>query len=134
VTAVRRAAGRGPSGLSLWAPVAAYMGIIFVLSSGPSLPLPPMTTDKTAHTSVYAGLSILLVRAFAGGLPRRITLETALLAIGATIAYGVSDEWHQLFVVGRMADRADVLADAVGALIGAGVCWAWGTIRLRPDV
>jgi VanZ family protein len=110
------------------------MAVIFVLSSGPAIPLPRATTDKMVHAAVYTVLSVLLVRAFAGGLPRRVDLETALLAIGATIAYGVSDEWHQLFVAGRVADRADVFADAVGAVIGASACWAWGTIRLRPDV
>jgi VanZ family protein len=120
--------------LLLWAPVAAYMAIIFALSSGPSLPLPRLTTDKMAHAGVYGGLAILLVRAFAAGWPRRITARAALLAAAVTIAYGISDEWHQLFVPGRTADRADVLADAIGALVGTGVCWAWGTIRLRPDV
>jgi VanZ family protein len=110
------------------------MGLIFVLSSGPSIPLPSATSDKVVHASVYAILSVLFVRAFAGGLPARVHLETALLAVGASIAYGVSDEWHQLFVAGRFADRADVLADAVGAAIGAATCWAWGTIHPRSDV
>jgi len=110
------------------------MAIIFALSSGPSLSLPRLTTDKMAHAGVYAGLALLLVRAFAGGLPGRITPKTALLAVAVTILYGVSDEWHQLFVPGRTSDRADVLADAIGALVGTGICWAWGTIRLRPDV
>ena len=110
------------------------MAIIFALSAGPSLPLPRLTTDKMVHAGVYAGLAALIARAFAGGLPKRITPGTALLAVAVTVAYGVSDEWHQLFVPGRTADRADVLADAIGALVGTGACWAWGTIRLRPDV
>ena len=134
MTAGRRAAEGATTAFALWTPVAAYMAIIFALSSGPSLPLPRLTTDKMAHAGVYAGLAFLVARAFAGGFPGRITPRTALLAVAVTIAYGVSDEWHQLFVPGRTADRADVVADAIGALVGAGVCWAWGTIRLRPDV
>ncbi|MGB5337658.1 MAG: VanZ family protein [Gammaproteobacteria bacterium] len=33
----------------------------------------------------------------------------------------MSDELHQLFVPGRSADIFDVLADAVGGLLGAGL-------------
>ncbi|MDH3980911.1 MAG: VanZ family protein, partial [Gammaproteobacteria bacterium] len=38
-----------------------------------------------------------------------------------TALYGVLDEFHQSFVPGRNADVLDVLADASGALLGAGL-------------
>ena len=39
-----------------------------------------------------------------------------LIAIG--IIYGVSDEWHQSFVPGRNPSISDLLADAMGVLMG----------------
>jgi VanZ family protein len=33
--------------------------------------------------------------------------------------YGVSDEFHQYFVPGRSVEALDVLADALGGLLGA---------------
>ena len=47
---------------------------------------------------------------------------SAVAALAAALAavYGVSDELHQSFVPGRTADGADVVADAVGAVLGAG--------------
>jgi hypothetical protein len=129
---VGRAQPRAITWLGLWAPVGLYMGLIFAISSRSAIEVPQDGLDKVAHVGMYAGLSVLLTRALAGGLPAPVDLETALIAIGAAIAYGVSDEWHQLFVAGRFADRADVLADAVGAAVGACACWAWGTLHARP--
>ena len=39
-----------------------------------------------------------------------------LLAIGA--AYGITDEWHQMYVPGRMPDVVDWLADVAGLVTG----------------
>jgi VanZ family protein len=35
-----------------------------------------------------------------------------------TSAYGASDEWHQLYTVGRNADLHDWMADTLGAAMG----------------
>ncbi len=130
----RAAAGEAARSLWLWAPAVAYMTLIFVVSSGTSVSLPANASDKIVHVAEYALLAVLLTRGLVGGLPARIDLWTALVAIGATVAYGASDEWHQSFVVGRNADRFDLIADAVGAVVGAAACWAWGTIWIRADV
>jgi VanZ family protein len=37
----------------------------------------------------------------------------------AVMLYGISDEFHQYFVPGRSVDVYDVLADALGGLLGA---------------
>jgi VanZ family protein len=127
-------AGAGPARsrrLWLWAPVVLYMTAIFLVSSLPAAPLPPDVSDKTAHTAAYAGLAILATRAVAGGLPARIGWRTAAMSLAITTGYGVSDEVHQLFVPGRTADPGDVAADALGAVIGVGLCWAWGIIVHR---
>ena len=119
--------------LILWAPVLLYMAFIFYLSSMAEPPLPPSVTDKEAHSTGYALLGFLVARAAAGGLGRRVTCLVAIAAIAITIAYGISDEFHQSFVPGRDADVYDVYADSVGAVIGTVACWAWGIIwpRLR---
>lgn len=118
----------------LWGPPAAYMAAIYYQSSLSDVSIPGGASDKLAHALGYVVLSVLLVRACAGGLPARVTAQVALLSAGIAVAYGASDELHQLFVSGRTADMADVLADATGAVAGVAACWAWGKIWLRSDV
>jgi VanZ family protein len=104
------------------------MAMIFYVSSLPEAPLPPGFADKPTHSLGYAGLAVLVVRAFAGGLPSRVSARTALAAIAVAVAYGATDEVHQMFVPGRSAEIADLYADAIGACAGACACWAWGII------
>ena len=104
------------------------MAVIFYLSSLPQPPLPPSLSDKQGHSFGYLGFGILVVRAFAGGLPARIRWRTAVLAIAFTVAYGATDEFHQLFVPGRSSELYDLYADASGAVVAAGVCWLWGIL------
>ena len=116
---------------SLWAPVVAYMAFIFGLSSIAQPPgLPAGLSDKTGHVALYFGLSALLVRAFAGGWRARVTPFVACLAAVAATAYGVSDEFHQLFVPPRQADALDLAADAVGAALAALAGYALSRFRL----
>ena len=42
-----------------------------------------------------------------------------LLAIVVASAYGVTDEFHQLFVPGRACDPVDWMVDTAGAALGA---------------
>lgn len=99
------------------APPLLLAGFIFYLSSlssirGPNFP----GADKVAHLGIYAALGFLCARALFGyGHVRAARLGGALLAA----AYGATDELHQLFVPGRSAEWLDLLADAVGAVLGA---------------
>lgn len=111
--------------MGLWAPVAIYMGAIFFVSSLSNPPVPD-GTDKPLHWLAYLGLAVLVVRALAGGLPRRIGFGIASAAMLITVLYGATDEVHQLFVPGRTGEVKDLLADAVGALAGTITCVAWG--------
>ena len=115
----------------LWGPVILYMALIFYVSSLHEAPLPQGVSDKSAHWLGYTGFSVTIVRALAGGLPRRISVRTAVVAILIAVTYGASDEFHQRFVAGRSAELADLAADALGAIVGAAACWAWGIISLR---
>src|SRR3954464_2094905 len=91
------------------------MAGIFGLSSLPDTPDLPGGSDKGLHAVLYAGLGVLLVRALAGGLRRRITVTMALAATLIAGCYGVSDEFHQHFVPPRQVEALDVVADTIGA-------------------
>jgi VanZ family protein len=102
--AVRRVA-------SEWLPVVAWAGVIFALSSIPSLGTGLGAWDlvlrKLAHAAEYGVLAFLLARAVP--LPH---------AFGLGVAYAVSDEVHQHFVSGRQGAARDVAVDAAGILLG----------------
>ena len=51
-------------------------------------------------------------------------------ALVLSVFYGLTDEFHQMFVPGRVADLFDLLADAGGAIIGLFVVWAWSRVLL----
>jgi VanZ family protein len=101
-----------PATLSRWAPVVLWAGVIFVLSSIPSLSTGLGTWDlvlrKAAHVTEYAILGALLLRA----------LRSAPLALLAGSAYAATDEVHQLFVSGRQGSALDWLIDTIGVAAG----------------
>jgi len=106
--------------LIYWLPVVLYCTAIFIQSSYPSVArLPDLPFgDKYLHVAGYALLGILFFRAIRsshGG--NRISL-VILLSISAATAYGISDEIHQYFTPGRVADLYDVTADILGSLTG----------------
>jgi VanZ family protein len=106
--------------LFLWGPPVILMGLIFYLSSLPDPGrLPRGISDKSAHFWAYAALGALWLRALVGGRAVQVTLQRFLLASFATALYGASDEIHQRFVPGRSPELLDVIADSVGAVIGA---------------
>lgn len=116
-----------------WAPVVAYMALIFVLSSISNTPALPGGSDKQLHGLLYAGLAALVMRALAGGWRRRMTLGMAALAIALAGLYGISDEYHQSYVPNRQSDARDVVADTVGAAVAAGACVGWSRVRRGPN-
>ncbi|HZI79030.1 MAG TPA: VanZ family protein [Vicinamibacterales bacterium] len=120
--------------VALWGPVAAYMAVIFVLSAQTQPPLPSQVSDKQGHSLGYMGLAVTVARGLAGGIAAGVPLRIAASASAIAAGYGATDEWHQSFVPGRSADIYDWYADAIGALLGGGACWAWGIIRSRADV
>jgi VanZ family protein len=108
--------------VSLWLPVLAWAGVIFALSSVPSLSpglgLWDLVLRKAAHVTEYAILGALLLRA----------LERELPAFAIAVAYAVTDEIHQHFVRGRHASPVDVAIDAAGIAVGIA---AYGAARRR---
>ena len=98
----------------------AYAGLIFWQSSHrlPDIGLSLPGFDKLLHSAAYALMGWLVCRALAGTRLKRPAARLYLLALVITVVYGLSDEWHQSFVPGRTADGWDLMADALGALLG----------------
>jgi VanZ family protein len=98
--------------VTAWVPVVLWAGLIFGLSSIPSLSTGLGTWDlvlrKLAHTTEYAVLGLLLLRAVGSELP----------AFAMGVAYAATDELHQHFVPGRHGAVYDVAIDAFGVLLG----------------
>lgn len=116
----------------LWGPVVLLMAAIFTASAQPDLPAPPGPLgDKEMHALVFGALAALLFRALAGGRWSGLTWRRAAWAAAGAVAYGLTDELHQRFVPGRLADLADVGADALGASLATALLWACGIIHAR---
>ena len=105
------------------------MVMIFGLSSLSRLPTPPAGLSfYEVHVATYAGLGALAARATGKGL-RGVSWRAVLGAFVISSLYGVSDEYHQLFVPGRSFDVLDMVADAIGSAVGASAVGAWSRIR-----
>lgn len=115
--------------IGLWLPVVIYMAAIFFLSSLQDPPAPSNVSDVNLHALLYFGLMLVVVRAVAGGKWSRVTLGALVTAWLITVAYGASDEWHQMYVPSRTAELRDLQADAIGALLAAICIKAWGIIK-----
>lgn len=103
-----------------WIPAIVYMLLIFYSSSQPD-PAPLLTRniwDKSLHAAGYAGLTISYIRALAGESLSWTTIAAAAAALASV--YAATDELHQLFTPGRIADVRDWLADTAGAVLAAG--------------
>lgn len=96
-----------------------YCLFIYWVSDQPTLPVPKLfsSQDKLLHAGAYFILGVLAWRSFKHQLDRSIIL--ALVSVTFCSLYGISDEWHQSFVVGRTPDMTDWLADTSGAGLAA---------------
>jgi len=98
--------------------------IIFTQSSFPvHVPGKIPNLDKVIHFVMYFGLCMAYFNvATRGGT--RTSSRACWVAFWLTVAYGISDEWHQSYVPGRSADWEDVLADSVGAGVAIWLAWS----------
>lgn len=96
-----------------------WMVLIFVLSSQPSLAVPSSIpqADKLIHALAYGVLGYFFSRSFAPF--EVISIKRILLVTTLVTVCGITDEFHQLFVPGRVASIWDVLADCAGGMIVA---------------
>lgn len=108
-----------------WFPPVFVMGAIFYFSSrtgdelGSLMPFfhrffPAMESFDWGHFVAYFVLGLTFLWAVAG--PRPTALQR-LFAVLLSTAYGLTDEFHQLFVGGRSSDWHDLRNDAIGAAL-----------------
>lgn len=104
---------------------------IFIASATPDLRVSDddsldFVLRKLAHVAVFAVLAVLVARAARPDASH--ALPALAIAWGATLAYAISDEWHQTFVRGRVGHAQDVGIDMVGATLAL---VGWRMIGLR---
>jgi VanZ family protein len=100
-------------------PVVLYAGLIFFLSSGPvaSTELENIP-DYYLHFSEYCLFYVAMFWAIHEGFRPLQGRGSYWLPAVLTILFGISDEFHQMFVPGRDASVLDILADSAGAAAG----------------
>lgn len=75
--------------------------------------------DKILHFFIYLPLGFLVARALWFSNVKILKRNFVVLTLLFCILYGISDEFHQLFVANRNASLLDTLFDTVGS--GAGL-------------
>ncbi len=78
--------------------------------------------DKVTHFAVYGLLATLVCRLGRGW-------RSAVWSLLVVSVFGVTDEWHQSFVPGRLAEVADWVADTLGALVAVTLYAGWKAYR-----
>ena len=107
------------------------MGILFFLSSQPgdSLDLPDIINlDKGLHVIAYGVLALSALFAVPEQKYQANPFKISLLVVLFCLLYGISDEFHQYFVPGRMSSIIDLMADTMGAVVAV---WIWYRIKRR---
>jgi len=102
--------------------VLGWMAMIFFLSAQPDFPHPDsgwldLLASSGAHLFLYAVLALLLNWALGNGV------RGVALAFGLALLYGVSDEFHQSFVPGRVPDVLDLVSDGLGTALALAAWW-----------
>jgi hypothetical protein len=97
-----------------------YMVGIFALSALPEFSLKrlglPVSVLNMGHIPLYAGFAGITLWALVG--PRLRCIAAAMILCAA---FAISDEWHQSFVPGRVADVEDLVADGAGIVLGLAI-------------
>lgn len=71
---------------------------------------------KTAHFTEYLILSLAFIFHFTQW--KKSGWKLFALSVGLSTLYAATDEYHQLFILGRSGQFRDVLIDTSGAVIG----------------
>ena len=110
----------------------AYMAGMYAFSAIPGRSLAGLGWSYVffdfLHVPLYAGLAVVTLAALEG---------PPLVRIGAALAiclgFGFLDEFHQIYVPGRVFSWSDLGNDALGALLGITLRESWATPGLRAE-
>jgi VanZ family protein len=107
--------------LSLWLPVILCMGLIFSASNLAGKEIPDLFPgqDILYHGMIYAILGLFFYRALKNTNTRLIRLQLMVCTVFFGLAYGASDELHQLLVPGRFCTAFDLVVDTIGSSAGS---------------
>ena len=117
-----------------WLPAILWAMIIFYFSAQPAAPKVSgdegiqLALQKVGHATEYAILAFLVHRALRRGhqfSPRKAAILAALIAAG----YGITDEFHQSFVPGRVCAVSDMAFDATGGVLALTALYAYESRR-----
>lgn len=108
-----------------WIPAFICMSLIFYLSHQPGdrlqtavpwfqIIFPKMTSFNWGHFVAYFALALCI---YAGLGSKWNHLRGKVLIVILCILYGVTDEFHQMFIPGRHPDLLDVRNDGIGAAL-----------------
>ncbi len=102
-----------------WVPALVMMTAIFVLSALPASKVPTFGPydvyfKKIGHAIGYGLLGVSYYYALPTRLPRLVRWS---MALGLSLGFAVTDEFHQSFVSGRTASIRDVAIDGLGAFL-----------------
>lgn len=126
----------GSTAVRRFLPPLVVMAIIFTVSHQPgdqlSLPAFP-GSDKLAHAAAYGLLALTLIGAFNQSVRQSRPGSVVVITCLWSLAYGLSDEFHQSFIPGRSVSGFDVLADLVGALLVGAAWWLYRRSAVRQE-
>lgn len=106
--------------LAMWLSVFLCMAAIFFASSLQGSRILRFFTLQEVffHFLIYALLAFLFSQTLKATFPALSALGIFIFAFIFTAFYGISDEFHQLFVPGRVASVFDVFLDCSGGITG----------------
>lgn len=118
VTNADRSKRRAKSAALFWAL------FLLTLTSWPRPPSVPILSaiphfDKFVHFVLYGVQAFLLYRAVTWGGESGFSLWRVIAIVGVMAVWAVADEVHQYWIPGRSMEGADVMADLIGATVGA---------------
>lgn len=79
------------------------------------------------HIPLFALLQYLWLRSLVD--ETNGTIKSIILCCAITLSYGLLDEWHQMFVVGRYASLLDVALNISGTLSATLLYWLFKVNR-----
>ncbi|MDD3191042.1 MAG: VanZ family protein [Candidatus Pacebacteria bacterium] len=102
-----------------WLPVFLWCGVIYYLSSVPSLRSDfsdsmDLVLRKFAHITEFAILTALFFRA---SFERFGKKKALLYAVLFAVTFAFTDEYHQTFVLGRSGNVKDIFIDSLGIFL-----------------
>lgn len=119
--------------LLYWAPLIAYMALVFSLSANP-MPegLPDYwQIDKLYHFSAYFVMGLLWARAISSGRAGRLGMGVIVASALITVTFGSLVEVYQSLLPYRTGDIVDAVANGAGGFSGVFIYGRLKRLKLR---